>query len=167
MRYSEELNAQERIHPWAEFMRSSRAGQDLGNSAVNTTMRDAPTGSDGRLQPPDDAVDAALERFRNTTGHALQDRQPLPVATATLPWGAPREAPVNEAAIPASMVPDAAIRLTRLIDWLGALLAAWQHYRMVEALRRLDDHLLRDLGLTREDLRGGERTRNALRRLDG
>lgn len=167
----------EKSTPWNEFTRRLVAGQGPGNQAVNTSTREAVDDGRRQLPQPSRAFDAALEQIRAATGHALHDAPLTRVrskpAAPTLPWGAPpprlrdepREPSVSQKGLPPAMVPDAAKRLGRLVGWLAAALVAWEQHRMIVALRRLDDRLLNDMGLNREDLRGGERSRDALRRL--
>jgi len=163
-------------------MRRLPAGQGELDSSPNTSSRDATSEKEHLYTTPREAFDTALGRPRARSGHALRDALPVPSPpppwvqlplASTLPWGEqrpgsfaePESGRMSDLGVPAAMVPDVAIRLGRLGNWLSMALAAWERHRRIEALRQLDDHLLKDMGLRREDLRGGERSREALRRL--
>lgn len=176
-RNNDQSSELEKSTPGNEFTRRSMAGQGPGNQAVNTSTREEVDEGRRQLPLPSRAFDAALEQIRAATGHALHDSSWTEIRSnheaPTLPWGKPpprvrdepQEPTTSEMGLPPAMVPDAAKRLGRLVGWLAAALMAWEEHRMIVALRRLDDRLLHDVGLTREDLCGGERTRDALRRL--
>ena len=54
----------------------------------------------------------------------------------------------------------AANLLQRPLRFIGRLKASHRHHKAIEDLMALDDHLLKDIGLARSDLRFRPRNRN-------